>query len=302
MTSASLSRIAMTSVLITPLFLTACAGTGRCVGTSDVAATPGVKVLENVDQNGLAIQGYDPVAYFTDKKPVKGDPKFRSVSHGAVYQFASAEHKAKFDASPAAYEPQFGGYCAYAASIDAISPTDPNFWEVVNGRLILQHNQKAWDAWHKDASGNLVKADKNWPGLVERDGAPPVSLLNVDKSGLALDGYDPTSYFIDHKPIKGDPALARQFQGATYYFVDAEHKNAFEKSPTQYLPKFGGFCGYAASINKVSPVNPEIWQIVDGKLVLQHTPEAYRLFNEDVPANNARADKNWPGLSHRRCD
>ena len=64
----------------------------------------------------------------------------------------------------------------------------------------------------------------------------------------------------------------------------------------KYLPQYGGFCGYAASIDKVSPVNPEIWQIVDGRLILQHTPEAYRLFNEDLAANVKRADANWPGL------
>jgi hypothetical protein len=198
--------------------------------------------------------------------------------------------------------PQFGGYCAYAASIDAISPIDPRYWEIVDDRLILQHNQKAWDLWHKAPAGNLVKADRNWPGLVDKNGAPPRSLLNVDKAGLALEGYDPTSYFLDGTPRKGDPALARTYQGATYRFVDAEHKNAFEKDPSKYVPQFGGFCGYAASINKVSPVSPEIWQLVDGRLVLQHTPEAYRLFNQDVKANYSRAQMNWPGLSHRRCD
>lgn len=301
MNRALLPRLLLSSLLSAPLVLTACSGPGRCVGLADADAA-NQKLLINTDQNGLALQGYDPVAYFTDSKPVKGDPAFRSTSRGAVYQFASAQHKAMFDADPARYTPQYGGYCAYAASIDAISPTDPNFWEIVDGRLILQHNQKAWDAWHKDAPGNLVKADKNWPGLVERNGTPPHALLNIDQAGLALEGYDPTSYFLDHKPLKGNPALSRQFQGATYYFVDADHKNAFEKEPTKYLPKFGGFCGYAAAINKVSPVNPELWQLVDGHLVLQHTPEAYRLFNQDVAGNYARAEKNWPGLSHRRCD
>ena len=171
----------------------------------------------------------------------------------------------------------------------------------MDGRLLLQHNQKAWDLWHKDASSNLVKAGKNWPGLVEKNGAPPRTLLNVDDKGLALAGYDPTSYFLDNKPLKGDPTLARTYQGATYYFVDAPHKNAFEMDPAKYVPQFGGFCGYASSIKKVSPVNPEIWQLVNGRLVLQHTPEAYRLFNQDVAGNNAKAESNWPGLAHRQC-
>ncbi len=299
----TLSRPALSSLLLVPCLLTGCAGgPGRCVGVAGPGVDNGQRVLQNVDQNGVAIQGYDPVAYFTDGKPAKGEPRFRSTWRGAVYQFASAEDKATFDANPTKYEPQFGGYCAYAASIDTISPIDPAFYEIVDGRLILQHNKKAWDAWHKDAAGNLVKADKNWPGLVNRNGAPPSALLNVDKDGLALSGYDPTSYFLDGKPLKGDPMLSRRFQGATYRFVDVDHKNAFEKEPTKYLPKFGGFCGYAASINKVSPVDPEIWQLVDGRLVLQHTSKAYELFNADLRANDSRADRNWPGLSHRRCD
>lgn len=279
-----------------------CSTPGQCVGAARVSVQASdQKILLNLDRDGVAIQGYDPVAFFTDAKPVMGDPKIRSTHGGAIYWFATAAHKAMFDANPAKYTPQFGGWCAYAASIDTLSPIEPAYWEIVDGRLLLQHNQKAWDLWHKDAAGNLVKADKNWPGLVDKNGAPPRTLLNVDEKGLALAGYDPTSYFLENKPLKGDPTLARTYQGATYYFVDAAHKNAFEKDPAKYVPQFGGFCGYAASIKKVSPVNPEIWQLVNGRLVLQHTPEAYRLFNQDVAGNNAKAESNWPGLAHRQC-
>jgi YHS domain-containing protein len=292
----------LTLALSVPAALTACnTGPGRCIGVADAAANS-QKVLVNIDKDGLALQGYDPVGYFTEHRPVKGDPRFRSTYRGAVYQFAGSQNKALFDGSPAKYEPQFGGYCAYAASIDTISPISVEYWEIVDDRLLLQHNQKAWDAWHKDAKGNLAKADQNWPGLIDRNGAPPSQLVNVDMAGLALEGYDPVAYFTDGKPVKGDPALARTYQGATYYFASAEHKNMFEKDPPRYLPAFGGFCGYAASINKVSPVNPTIWQVVDGRLVLQHTPEAYALFNQDLAASYAKAQKNWPGLSHRRCE
>ncbi|MDX2130527.1 MAG: YHS domain-containing (seleno)protein [Planctomycetota bacterium] len=300
MSASVFPRIVLVPCLALLALAPACARHGRCVGIDDPTLAH-QRVLVNLDNAGAAIAGHDPVAYFTDAKPVKGDPTIRSTHAGALYYFASLEHKRMFDANPAKYEPEFGGYCAYAASINTISPIDPNYWEIVDGRLILQHNQRAWDAWKKDPAGNLVKADKNWPGLVERNGTPPRALLNVDPAGLALEGYDPTAYILDGKPRKGDPALARSFQGAMYYFVHAEHKNAFEKDPARFVPQFGGFCGYAASINKVSPVNPEIWQIVDGRVVLQHTPEAYRLFNENVRGNYAKAEKNWPGLSSRRC-
>ncbi len=279
-----------------------CSSPGRCVGAEGaIVQTSQEKVLLNLDQNGLAIQGYDPVAYFVDRAPTKGNPGIRSTYAGAVYYFASVEHKKLFDAEPAKYIPQFGGWCAYAVSIDTLSPVDPKYWEIVDGRLLLQHNQHAWDLWHRDAGGNLVKADHNWPALIDREGTPPRSLINIDTEGLALGGYDPTSYFLDGKPLPGDPSLSRTYQGAVYRFVDSDHKNAFEKDPGKYTPQFGGFCGYAAAINKVSPVDPTIWQLVDGHLVLQHTPEAYRLFNKDAGGNYAKAQQNWPGLMHRRC-
>lgn len=298
-----ITRIAVIAAVGSLAILPACnAAPGRCVGAEHAPASePGAKQLLNLDKDGVALSGYDPVAYFVAGKAMKGDAAIRVAHAGAVYYFATREHREIFETDPQRYVPQFGGWCAYAASINKLSPVDPERWEIVDDRLILQHNQKAWDLWHDDASGNLVKADHNWPGLVDKNGAPARTLLNVDRSGLAIAGYDPTAYFIDGKPMKGDPALARTYQGATYYFVDAEHKNAFEQDPAKFVPAFGGFCGYAASINKVSEVNPTLWQIIDGRLVLQHTDEAFRLFNKDAAGNLVKADRNWPGLVHRRC-
>jgi len=122
----------------------------------------------NVDDSGLALQGYDPVAYFTDSKPVKGSPDFTAIYKGAKYQFASAEHKAAFEKEPAQFEPQFGGICGYAASINKLAPIQPEFFQVLHGRLVLQHNEKAWDLWHQDVEGNLKKADANWPTLSQQ--------------------------------------------------------------------------------------------------------------------------------------
>lgn len=119
----------------------------------------------NTDRAGLALRGYDPVAYFTDKKPVEGSPSITATYKGARYQFASAEHKALFEKDPAKYEPQFGGYCGYAVSLNKTADADPHFWQVLEGHLVLQHNQKAWDLWIEDVPGNLKKAYANWPGL-----------------------------------------------------------------------------------------------------------------------------------------
>lgn len=151
--------------------------TGGCLmpsRTPVLSNAPGdpvaVRFLINVNEDGVALQGHDPVAFFTDGKPVMGEPIYRTAFKGAVYQFASVEHKRMFDADPAKYEPQFGGYCGYAASINKVSPISVDYFEIIDGRLVLQHNQKAWDLWHKDVRGNLVKADANWPELVRRKG------------------------------------------------------------------------------------------------------------------------------------
>lgn len=263
-------------------------------------ATAPKKILVNRDKNGVALQGYDPVAYFTDGKPVKGDPKHAAKHMGATYHFASAEHLAMFLAAPEQYAPAFGGYCGYAASINRLSPISPEYWQIIDGRLVLQHNQHALDLWSKDVSDNLMKADTNWPGLVDRNGVSDKILVNVDDNGLALEGHDPVAYFTDNKPVMGSPEFMAVYNGATYHFASMEHRVTFEQDPAKYAPAFGGYCGYAASINKISPVNTSIFQIIDGRLVLQHTDEAYRLFNKDPRKSLSKADKNWPGLVKKK--
>jgi YHS domain-containing protein len=124
--------------------------------------------VANVDKAGLALQGYDPVAYFTAGKPVKGSAEFTAAYKGATYQFASAEHRDTFNHSPAKYEPQFGGFCGYAASINKLAPIMPEYFQVLHDRLVLQHNEKAWKLWHEDVEGNLKKADANWPTLSQQ--------------------------------------------------------------------------------------------------------------------------------------
>jgi len=128
------------------------------------------KTLQNLDKNGLAIQGYDPVAFFTQNKPVKGDAKFQSSYKGATYYFASAEDKAAFDAAPAKYEPQFGGFCAYGVSRGKTVPVKVEAFQIVNGRLLLQYDLDIRDKFNQDQAGNLAKAGQNWPGIVEQKG------------------------------------------------------------------------------------------------------------------------------------
>jgi YHS domain-containing protein len=128
------------------------------------------KILVNTDPSGVAIQGYDPVAFFTDHQPVKGDPKFVVKRDGAIYFFASKEHKELFTQDPAKYEPCFGGYCAYGVSRDKLVEIDVDAFQIVDGKLLLQYSKGVRDDFNKDARGNLAKADTNWPALVAKKG------------------------------------------------------------------------------------------------------------------------------------
>jgi len=112
--------------------------------------------------------------------------------------------------------------------------------------------------------------------------------------GVIIEGYDPVAYFTDNKPVKGNPEFSTQFESATYWFVSAAHVVLFKTDPQKYAPQFGAFCGYAVSIGKLRPVDPLIYQIEDGKLILQHTQEAYDLFNKDLKSSIAKANDKWP--------
>ena len=128
------------------------------------------KSLLNLDKAGVAIQGYDPVAFFTDSKPVKGDAKLPAKHKGAVYFFASKEHLDEFKKNPAKYEPSFGGYCAYGVSRGKLVEVDIEAFQIVDGHLLLQYSKGVRDDFNKDTKGNLNKAEQNWPGLVEKKG------------------------------------------------------------------------------------------------------------------------------------
>ena len=118
----------------------------------------------------VAINGYDPVAFFTDGKPVNGSPSISAMHHGATYFFATEEHKRLFTSSPEKYAPQYGGFCAYGVGHDALFPVDINTWQVRNNKLYLNLNPDVLKAFNSDFDGIVAKAEKNWPGLVQKDG------------------------------------------------------------------------------------------------------------------------------------
>lgn len=129
--------------------------------------------LVNLDSRGVALQGYDPVSFFTAGAPVKGRPAL-SVRHGrATYHFSTEENRAAFEAEPSRYTPQFGGFCAWAVSRGYTAKVEIDTWQVVDGRLILNYNSGVKQKFNEDQAGNLRRADGNWPDLVRKEGKTP---------------------------------------------------------------------------------------------------------------------------------
>lgn len=125
---------------------------------NDLNTTHGVMV----EGGPLALRGFDPVAYFTQKRAVQGDFQHAVLHDGAVYQFASAANKRAFEADPAKYVPAYGGFCAYGVSVGKKFDGDPRVWKVVDGRLYLNLNSDIQKTWEKDVPGNITKANSNW--------------------------------------------------------------------------------------------------------------------------------------------
>jgi YHS domain-containing protein len=115
---------------------------------------------------GVAIDGYDPVAYFTDAKPVEGKKDFTFDWKGATWRFASAANRDLFAKTPEKYAPQYGGYCAYAVAKGTTAGIDPAAWTVRGGKLYLNYDSDIQQKWLQDPDGYIAKADVNWPKMV----------------------------------------------------------------------------------------------------------------------------------------
>ncbi len=124
----------------------------------------------NLDKK-VAIQGYDPVAYFTMKKAVKGKSNLASSYEGVTYYFSSQANKDLFLKNPTSYEPQYGGWCAYAMGSSAEKvEVDPETFKIVDGKLHLFYNayfNNTLKSWNKDEVNLKAKADLNWKKIIK---------------------------------------------------------------------------------------------------------------------------------------
>lgn len=129
--------------------------------------------FHNVDQEGLAVSGYDLIEYFVSNKPAKGSPAFEYTYEGVKYHFLSEENKTTFSKNPQKYLPQFGGYCAYGLAMDSgingnppgKYPVDPQTFKIIDGKLYLFWNSGGLNAlpyWERAEDTHLKKAKERW--------------------------------------------------------------------------------------------------------------------------------------------
>jgi YHS domain-containing protein len=130
-------------------------------------STPAPEISIEADQ--LAARGYDVTAYFLKGRPVRGSKAHQLQYKGATWLFASTDALAKFKADPAAFEPQFGGYCAWAVSQGYIAPGDPEQWKIVDGKLYLNFNARAKELWEADQAAAILRGHTNWPAVLTKN-------------------------------------------------------------------------------------------------------------------------------------
>jgi YHS domain-containing protein len=114
------------------------------------------------------ISGYDPVAYFTDGKPIRGSGFHVTVVDGVTYAFTNAEHQKMFEANPQKYLPAYGGYCAYGVGVGKKFVADPEVWRIVEGKLYLNLDKSIQQKWEKDIPGYIKKGNANWATIKDK--------------------------------------------------------------------------------------------------------------------------------------
>lgn len=147
---------------------------GLAVASAALVSGPAMAIIPdslsavNTNEAGIALRGFDPVAYFDEGEPVRGTHLYTAEYDGATYRFSSEANRDIFMAEPAAFAPQFGGFCAMGVALGRKLDGDPEIWRIVDGKLYLNVNQQVSVAWQRDIPGNIARAEENWPEIMNR--------------------------------------------------------------------------------------------------------------------------------------
>lgn len=135
---------------------------------ANVTSNESAKLKFNQTNNGVAIRGADPVAYFKEGKAVAGSEQYTYEWGNATWRFSSEENRDLFAENPEKYAPQYGGFCAWAVSQNELQGIDPDAWSIVDGKLYLNYNESVQNTWKRNIQYNINNADRNWPRLARR--------------------------------------------------------------------------------------------------------------------------------------
>ncbi len=234
---------------------------------------------------GLALSGYDPVAYFPEggAKPAKGSKKITATRAGVTYRFSSNGHRDLFNANPTKYEPAYGGWCAYAMAMGSKTDIDPKNFRIQDERLMVFYKgllggntRTKWVAG--DVEAQETAADGGWQDFSgEAPPRPESTRAGLEHfnlaDGLALRGYDPVSYF-GEGPARGSADHELVHAGVTYRFASEDSMALFQETPAKYEPAFGGWCAFTMSQGSKFEVDPTSFLIQDNQLMLFYKGEA----------------------------
>lgn len=230
-----------------------------------------------------AMKGYCPVSIQTLNKMILGSTAHRSSYQGFNYVLADAESKAKFDADPAKYAPQFGGFCttALGGSYGNRLSSDPTVYRVVEGKLYLFSSERARDSFDKDPNKYITTA-------AERFNKP------------ALGGNCLATYTLKGQAVPGSPKYTQQYLGVVYQFADEAAQAAFLREPEKYIPAYGGFCVDGVANEKRFPGDPKVFLTQQGRLYFFFDENAKKRFVEDPSGMIKKADTIWTTLKRAK--
>lgn len=122
---------------------------------------------------------------------------------------------------------------------------------------------------------------------------------DVSKNTVGVNGYDLVSYHTAKRPLRGNGNYVAVQDGVTYLFSSEANQKEFQKNPDKYLPAYGGWCAFGASVGKKFSADPEVWEIVDGRLYMNLDPGIYQMWKKDVAGNIKKANANWPKIKDK---
>lgn len=249
----------------------------------------------NLNKAKLAIDGYDPVAYFADggSSPAKGKKDLTVEFEGALYRFANAANRVKFLEDPHRFEPYYGGWCAWAMAQGEKVEIDPESFLIERGRLLLFYKgffndtRKKW--LKKDTVALGKTADAEWMRL----SGEQFEVAHAVANELALGGTDPTT-LEGGKAEAGSDKITTRYRGATYRFKSEANRLAFLRNPGRLAPAYGGFAADKLASGEFVPADAAHVLVHHGRVVLFSSAEGRDAWQESAETQKA-TDKAWIG-------